>query len=279
MTWKIISDSACDLKSADVECEKVGFTTIPFVLTIGDKNYVDNEELIPSVMLDDMESTQSSSYSACPSPQAWESEFEKADNCIAITISSNLSGSYNSARVGMENTLANHPEKNIYVLDSLSTGPESAMCIFALKKWIEEGLAFDEIITKAEALLAQTHTAFALCSFDNLVKSGRMNKLVGFVAKTLGMWGVGIASDQGTISIKGKARGHAKAISIIINYMEDCNFNGGEAIVSHCYNSDIAEKLKDAILAKWPTASVTLLETRGLDSYYAERKGIIIGFR
>ena len=86
MTWRIISDSACDLKSADVECEKVGFATIPFVLTIGDKDYVDNEDLIPSVMLDDMESTQSSSYSACPSPEAWESEFEKADNCIADAI-------------------------------------------------------------------------------------------------------------------------------------------------------------------------------------------------
>lgn len=278
MTWRIISDSACDLKATDIECEKVGFTTIPFVFTIGDKEYIDSEDLIPSVMLDYMESTSASSYSACPSPEAWANEFMKADNCIAITISSNLSGCYNSARLGMESVLASHPQKNIYVLDSLSTGPECAMCIFALKKWIEDGLEFDEIINKAEALLANTHTAFALCSFDNLVKSGRMNKLVGFVAKTLGMWGVGSASDMGTIQINGKARGHSKAINIITDYMTDCKFNGGKVIISHCYNPEIALKLKNAILSKWPATSIMMLETRGLDSYYAERKGIIVGF-
>lgn len=279
MTWRIISDSACDLKIEDITCESVGFATIPFVLTIGDKDYIDNEDLVPSEMLDDMESTSSSSFSACPSPEAWETEFLKSDNSIAITISSNLSGCYNSARVARENVLAQHPDKNIYVLDSLATGPESAMCIFALKKWIEEGLEFNEVIKNAEDLLKKAHTAFALCSFDNLVKSGRMNKLVGFVAKTLGMWGVGVASDQGTIIIKGKARGHAKAIAIIIDYMVDCGFGGDEVFIHHCYNPDIAEKLKNTILAKWPDTKIQMYATRGLDSYYAERGGLIMSFR
>lgn len=278
MKWNIIADSACDLKKAYIINSDIRFDTIPFTISVGENNYTDNEDLDIQEMMSDMENSGQPSFSACPSPHCWEEEFKKADNSIAITISSNLSGSYNSAVLARTNVLEEYPNKKIHVLDSLSTGPECAMCILKIADWINDGLEFEQIVAKAEEFLANTNTAFALCSFDNLIKNGRMNKLVGFIAKTLGIWGVGIASSHGTIFIKGKARGPAKAISIITDYMHSCKFSGGSVMISHCFNSDIAEKLKSAIIEKWPTSKIAILATRGLDSYYAERGGLIVAF-
>lgn len=279
MKWSIIADSSCDLSSAYITDENIRFRTIPFIISVGENEYTDNEELDVELMMNDMENSDKPSSSACPSPHMWEEEFKKADNTIAITVSSSLSGSHNSASIAKEHVLEEYPDKNIHILDSLSTGPECAMCILQVVDWIKQGLTFDDITEKAEKFLHDTHTAFALCSFDNLIKNGRMNKIVGFIAKTIGIWGVGTASSHGTIFMKGKARGITKAISIITDYMHNCKFSGGSVMISHCFNSEIAERLKAAIIETWPTSKIAILATRGLDSYYAERGGLIVAFK
>ena len=277
MKWKIVSDSCCDLMKKEVACDEVDFTTIPFILNIGNEEYIDDENLDVVKMISAMESCATACSSACPSPATWLDEYADAENAIAITISSNLSGSHNSAVIAKE--MVTDQNKNLAILDSRSTGPELVICIEEMVKLIKSGLSFDEVVKKANEILAQTKTAFALCSFDNLVKNGRMSRLTGFVARKLGMWGIGIASDQGTIAMKGKSRGPEKAISIIIGDMIERGFTGARAIISHCKNLPFAEKLKSAILEKWQNAEISFRETKGLDSFYAERGGIIIAYK
>lgn len=278
MKFNIVADSSCDLKKKDIDCEEVGFVTVPFSLNVGNEVYVDDEDLNSADLLEAMENCEQASGSACPSPLMWAEEFKKAAHSIAITISSNLSGSFNSAMVGKEMVNSECPEKKIIVLDSKSTGPEIALCIRNIAQWIKNGEVFESINEKAQNFLKNTRTAFALCSFDNLVKNGRMSKFTGFVARKLGMWGIGIASEEGTIAMKGKSRGEGKALSLLIQDMKERGFTGGEVAISHCYNESMAEKLKNAIMECWENARVTILQTRGLDSFYAERKGLIIAF-
>ncbi len=278
MKFNIVADSSCDLKKKDVECEATGFSAVPFSINVGDEVFVDDEDLDTAALLTAMENCNEASGSACPSPLMWAEEFKKAAHSIAITISSNLSGSFNSAIAGKEMVNSECPEKKIIVLDSKSTGPEIALCIRHIVEWIKNGEVLESINEKAQKFLANTRTAFALCSFDNLVKNGRMSKFTGFVARKLGMWGIGIASDEGTIAMKGKSRGEGKALSLLIQDMKERGFSGGEVAISHCHNESMAEKLKSAITECWETARVTILQTRGLDSYYAERKGLIIAF-
>ena len=277
MKWKIISDSSCDLMKKDIACDEVDFTTIPFILNIGNEEYIDNENLDVDKMISAMESCATACSSACPSPASWLDEYDDAENAIAITISSNLSGSHNSAVVAKE--MVTDQNKKVAILDSRSTGPELVICIEELVKLIKSGLSFDEVVKKANETLAQTKTAFALCSFDNLVKNGRMSRLTGFVARKLGMWGIGIATDQCTISVTGKSRGPEKAISLIIGDMTERGFTGEKVVISHCKNQTFAEKLKSAILEKWQNAEISFRETKGLDSFYAERGGIIIAYK
>lgn len=279
MNWKIIADSSCDLRSVDLSCDEFKFTTIPFILKIGETEYIDNETLEIEKMINDMENCSSIGQSACPSPELWAKEFRENDYSIAITISSNLSGSYNSAVVAKEMVLSEFPNKKIAVLDSRSTGPESAMCILKIGKLIKEGKDFDYIIESSEKFLEKTSTVFALCSFDNLVKNGRMNRLTGFVARKLGMWGIGAASEIGTIVMRGKSRGIEKAINLIIDEMKAKKFVGGQVIISHCFNEICAEKVKTAIIKNWKSAQISILKTRGLDSFYAERGGVIVAFK
>lgn len=278
MKWNIVADSSCDLRSADIACDETGFSTVPFILNIEGKDYVDTEDMDVLEMLAAMESAKEASHSACPSPATWADEFEKSENTLAITISSNLSGSYNSALAARDLVLADHPEKNIHILDSRSTGPETALCIKKIAQLIKEGHPFDKVRADAQKFLDEMHTSFALCSFDNLVKNGRMSRFTGFVARKLGMWGIGIASEEGTIVVQGKSRGSQKALALIIDDMIERGFKGGIAAISHCQNLEMAQRLKAAITERWNSARVTILETRGLDSYYAERGGLIVAF-
>ena len=186
MKWNIVTDSSCDLFPAALQGGEVQISSVPFVISVGDRDFVDDETLNTAEMLDAMEHCRQASHTSCPSPQGWLEQFEKADFCIAITISSNLSGSMNSAVLAKEMVLERYPEKKIAVLDSRSTGPEIVICVERICDLIEAGADFEKVVSEAETLLRDTHIVFALSSFDNLVKNGRMSKMAGFLANKLG---------------------------------------------------------------------------------------------
>ena len=143
---------------------------------------------------------------------------------------------------------------------------------------IEEGMGLQDVVSRAESFLDRTRVSFALCSFENLIKNGRLGKVAGFLAKTLKMWGIGIGSEEGEIEVVGKVRGQRKARERLIADMRDRGFRGGRAAISHCLNPAFAMELKKRIVEMWPESDVEVLSTRGLCGYYAERGGVIVGF-
>lgn len=278
MKWNIIADSSCDLLDFESQNGDIRFASIPFVISIGTKDYVDNEELDVPEMVAAMEKSESASHTSCPPPYAWYEQFEKPGYAIAITISGKLSGSYNSAHTARDMILEHDPEKRIALIDSRSAGAEIVLIIKRLYELIEAGNDFDAVVRKTEEFIRHTHVIFALSSFDNLVKNGRMNKIVGFIAGKLGLWGIGIGSEEGTIKVKQKARGNGKALEAIIEDMKERRVEQGTVIISHCQNAELAERLKAAIRNLWPDVKVGILPARGLCSYYANRGGLIIGY-
>ena len=166
--------------------------------------------------------------------------------------------------------LEEQPDKKIAVIDSRSAGSELVLLVKKICELIESGADFETVVEKAELYSRHTHVVFALSSFNNLVKNGRMSKIVGFVANKLGFWGIGIGSEQGTIEIKQKIRGSKKALDAIIEDMKERGYN--------CRNAEFAESVKSAIQSVWDKAEVKIVHARGLCSYYAEKGGLIIGF-
>ena len=277
MKWNIVADSSCDLKQFAPEDERVAFSSVPFVIRAEDREFIDDEQLNTAEMVSALSSIREAGRTSCPSPETWLKKFAQAGNTVAVTISSNLSGSFNSACLARDMILEKDPTRKIAVIDSKSAGPELAMIIKRLHALIDEKLSFEEIAEKLNQFAEKTETIFALTSFDNLVKNGRVSKIAGFVAGKLGMCGVGVAND-GRIDVKSKVRGTQKALKVIIDSMKEHAFMGGEVLISHCLNEELALKLKTLIQETWSNAKVDIMPTRGLCSFYAEKGGLIIAY-
>ena len=95
--WNIVSDSSCDLRAEDFSSEHVRFESVPLKIRVGEQDFIDNDSLRTVELVHAMREGKGSSSSACPSPAAYARAFEKAEYTVCFTISSALSGSYNSA--------------------------------------------------------------------------------------------------------------------------------------------------------------------------------------
>lgn len=278
MSWMIVSDSSCELRSLPDAASGVGFATVPLKIRVGDREFVDNAMLdIPS-MMEEMRNYNGASTTACPSPEEWAEKFLLGDNVIAIAISSSLSGSYNSAMIAKEMVLENHPYKKIHIIDSLSTGGEMALAILKANELIAQGLDFDTVVKELEVYYAPRQVLFALSCFDNLVKNGRLNRVVGFVAGKMGMRLVGRGSEDGKLEMLHKTRGETRTLAFILEEMDRRGYNGTPVVISHCFNPVAAGLLKNGIENKWHGAQVHILPCSGLTSFYAQEGGIIVGY-
>lgn len=282
MIWNIVSDSSCDLQMSQFSSESVRFETVPLRIQVGEREFVDNDDLDVPAMLAAMAEEKSASSTACPSPAAFARVFEKGDKIICFTISANLSGTYNAAVMGREMLLEEHPEKEVCIIDSKATAGAMVLLIRKAQELMEqdpEGTQFDEICAQLRLYQAALRTCFTLENFDNLIKNGRMRPLVGTLLHSLGIHVLAVATPQGTIQVSGKARGETKTykgLADIMRESKDCS--GVEVVISHCENMTGALKLKERILAELPVKSVEILSCRGLTSFYAMEKGLIIGY-
>lgn len=255
------------------------FETVPLRLQVGEREFIDNDALEVPQLLGAMAQEKSAASTACPSPAAFAKAFEAADRAVCFTISANLSGTYNAAVLGRDMVLEEHPEKELCVIDSKATAGAMILLIRRAKQLLEAGGDFEEICAQLRLYQAALRTCFTLENFDNLIKNGRMRPLVGTLLHSLGIHVIADATPQGTIHVAGKARGEARtyqAITALMKDSKDCT--GAEVIVCHCENLPGAMKLREQILKDLPVKSVELVPCRGLTSFYAMEKGLIVGY-
>lgn len=274
----IVSDSSCNIHTLTNTAEDSAFACVPLKIRIGEKEFTDNESLNTSEMLQEMYAYKGKSSSSCPSPEEWAEQFRRADEVFALTITSSLSGSYNSAMTARTMVLEEQPDKKICIIDTLSTGPEMLLLIEKLNEYFKEGFDFDTICDKIRIYQQHTHLLFHLESLDNLVKNGRTSKLIAKMADVLNIHIVGCASREGTLEVLHKCRGANRSYSSMLKEMIQNGYSNGKVIISHCENEAGAKLLKSQIEAVYETPDIRILPTGGLCSFYAERKGILLGY-
>lgn len=278
MTWKIVADSGCDLLALNNNNNQITFERVPLTIRIGQEVFLDDANLDVDELMTKMYTTSEAATSSCPSPDAFMQAFKGADNVIAITITGTLSGSNNSARLGKEMLLEENPNLNIHVIDSLSAGGEMDLIVLELERLISQGLSFEEVVEKITAYQKNTGLVFALAKVDNLVKNGRVNKLLGKVIGLMNIRMVGCASDEGKLELLQKGRGQKKAVLSIVDEMEKAGYNGGKTFICHRNNEKICQQILENLKAKYPTATMEVAATSGLCSFYAEEEGILLGY-
>lgn len=274
MKIRIVADSSADLKTT----EDKSIVSVPLKITTDHKEYIDDETLDTRAMTEELAEYRGRSGSACPGVGDWMEAFGDAEWVFGITITSNLSGCYNSAMVAKETYESEHPDRRVYIIDSLSTGPEMKIIVEKLQELISEGKEFDEICEAIEAYRKRTFLLFCLKSLTNLANNGRVSPAVAKIAGILGIHVVGRASEQGTLEQKDKVRGEKKAIFALVKNMKELGYRGGKVIIDHCFNENAALQLKELIKKEYASAEIRIGTTGGLCSFYAERGGLLVGF-
>ena len=274
MTYKIVADSSSDVLTLD----SVPFASVPLTIRAGDMVFVDDENCDAAAMTQYMLTYKGKSSTACPSTQDWTEAFGDAEQIFCVTLTSGLSGSYNSARVAAEEYMDAHPERRVHVVDTLSAGPELRLVVEKLQELILAGLSFEEIVERIEAYHKRSFLVFSLQSLHNFAANGRVSKLVAAAVGTLGIRVVGKASDVGTLEPISKVRGDRKALQELVRIMKELGWNGGRVRIAHNENPVMADAMRDALRAIYDKLDVTIERCRGLCSYYAERGGLLVGF-
>ena len=278
MTWKIVADSGCDYREITDLADQTKFESVPLTIQIDHEIFVDNAYLDIDGMMEKMYATSSASKSACPSPDDYLRSFEGAENIFVVTITGSLSGSYNSAQLAKKLFLEENPTANIHVIDSLSAGGEVDLIVKKLNDLIKEGLSFEQVVEAITHYQANTKLLFVLAKVDNLVKNGRLSKLIGAVVGLLNIRMVGEASDTGTLELLQKARGAKKALTAAVDEVLKAGYKGGRIIIAHRNNEKFCQQFSEVIKEKFPAADISFLPTSGLCSFYAEEGGLLMGY-
>lgn len=274
MKFKIVADSSSNIYSLP----DVAYASVPLKILSSDKEYVDDAHLNVSDMVAHLKAEKAAASTSCPNMAEWEDAFTDAENVFALTLTSQLSGSYNAALQAAGEFKREDPNRRIYVLDTLSTGPEMQLLIEKLQERIVAGGTFEEIRTALREYKKHTHLLFNLQSLDNLAKNGRCSMALAKVAGVLGIRVVGKASDQGTLEPLSKPRGEQKSLEAILNELAKGGFRGGKVRIAHCFNIKAAEALRKMILDCFPDSDIQIISCGGLCSYYADLGGLLVGY-
>lgn len=270
---KIVSDSSSDI----LEIPGIDFACASLKILTAEKEFTDNSDLDTTEMVSYMEQYKGRSQTSCPSTGDWLTAFGDADDIICITITSGLSGSYNSA-CAAKMICEENEGKRVFVLDSLSTGPEMALIIEKMKEYILKGVDYEEICEKIQAYTKQTGLLFMLKSLKNLANNGRVSPALARILEMLGICIVGKASDEGKLDTTHKCRGENRALETLINDLKNYGLSSGKVSIAHCENEAGALRLQAMIQKEFPNATSEIHRLRGLCSFYAEKGGILVGF-
>ena len=267
MRYQIVSDSSSNV----FRMEGVSYTTVPMKIIAGEKEYVDTESLDVRGMVDDLKAYKGKSGSSCANAQEWLEAFGDADMVFGITISRNLSGSFNAAQQAAQDFAEEHPESKIHIFDTLSAGPEMAMVAEKIVELVNKGLAFEEIEYQNHC-----HILFCLESMNNLARNGRVNPAVAKLASVLGIRACGDAQN-GQIVPTQKPRGQKKATETLAAMIRERGFRDDSWLrIAHCFGENQARLLIDALKKDFPNARYTVEPTGALCSFYAEEGGLMI---
>ncbi|WP_459129047.1 DegV family protein [Guggenheimella bovis] len=275
--YTIIGDTSLD---TTLEMHKrCDIRKVPFSIRFDHTTYVDRPDVSMDDFLTDMKNSKTF-QSACPSPQDYITEFETAsDEVYVITISSHLSGSYNSAVLAKNLFESEGTDKKIHIIDSKSAASGLTLLALMIMDLKDQGKSFKEIIEEVEAYTDQIGTLFVLKSLNNLRKAGRLSNLKAFLATTLNIVPV-MCGNDGVIEVAAKVRGSKKAYQTMLDLMEEKagNLVNRMVTLNHMNYLEKALELKASIEARFPVREVVILEAGLLNTLYEDEQGIIIAF-
>lgn len=277
MSYRVVIDSCGELTE---EMKRSGnFVTASLSLLVDEYTIVDDETFDQADFLAKVAASPNSPKSSCPSPEAYREAYDcGADHVYAVTLSAELSGSYNSAMLGRNLYLEEHPDAEVYVFNSRSASIGETLIGLKIRECEEAGMSFKEVVETVEDYIAGQDTWFVLENLETLRKNGRLSTVKALVASALKIRPVMGSTDEGTIVQLDQARGTNRALVKMVDAIVEKVENPEEKIlaISHCNCYDRAVMVKDALQKKRKFKDVIILDTAGVSSMYANDGGVIV---
>ncbi|ABX43697.1 DegV family protein [Lachnoclostridium phytofermentans] len=275
MSYKILCDSCTDLPMELQQDEHI--VKVALSIQIEEENIIDDETFNQIDFLRKMNDSKNCPKSSCPSPDSYMSHFDEAEDIYVVTLSSRLSGSYNSAELAKKLYLEDHPNKNIEVVDSKSASVGQTLIAMKIQELIEKGFSFSEVVSKVNEFRDGLKTKFVLETLDTLRKNGRLSNLTAVICSALNIKPI-MGADDGNIVKIDQARGIEKALLKMVKYMEEDVIDAKNRVlgISHCNNFERAIFVKEEIMKCIPFAKCFIANTGGISSLYANEGGIIV---
>lgn len=277
MERTIIADSCCDMTPQ--LRERLNVVSVPLTLRLGQKEYLDDENLDLKAFMVEMKACTEPVGSAAPSSGLYQKAMLEAESSFVVTLSSQLSGSYESAVIG-ESLARQEKDIDTHIFDSKSATAAEILIAVKLRELIESGLDKEKIIQTANDFISNMKTYFVLDRYDNLLKNGRLPKIQGMLISVLNIKLVMGADEKGTIALFDKVRGAKQIIKTMVSYIEKSgkSTENENLVITHCFNPELAQQLVDAIKEKHTFKEILVVPTRGLSSLYTDDKGIVMAF-
>ncbi len=282
MDYKIIVDSCGELTQ---EMKDSGyFESIPLSIMIENCHIMDDGTFDQAAFLKLVAESPECPKSSCPSPETYMEAYHcDARRIYVVTLSAELSGSFNSACLGQalyEEEYGDEEEnaKEIHVFNSRSASVGETLIALKIRSCEEEGLPFAEVVRTVDAYIKEENTYFVLETLETLRKNGRLTGVKAVLASALNIKPVMGATAEGNICQKSQGRGMQKALAKMVDEVMSDLKNTGEKIlgISHCNCRKRAEHLKEMLLARADFKDVILLDTGGISSLYAADGGVIV---
>jgi len=277
MSYKVIVDSCGELTE---EMKASGnFETASLEIDVGGHHIIDDDTFDQAQFLKYVRESPEGPKSSCPSPERYMEGYHcDADRVYAVTLSAELSGSYNSAVLGKKLYVEEYGEKDIYVFNSRSASIGETLIALKIRECEEKGMSFQELVRHVEDYIEEQHTYFVLETLETLRKNGRLTGIKAIVATALNIKPVMGSTPQGTICQLGQARGMKKALVKMTELIYSQMINAEEKVlaISHCNCRERAEAVKAELLKKAQFKDVIVLDTAGISSMYASDGGIIV---
>ena len=278
MSFHIVCDSCTDLTEEDLK--KGCYTLVPLTLLVDGEEIIDDETFDQADFLAKVAASKESVKSACPAPESYMEAYSKADDIYVVTLSAELSGSYNSAVLGKNLYEEENGTKNIHVVNSRGAATTQVLIARKLNEYASQGMPFEEVLDKIEEYTTSLRTYFVLETLEVLRKNGRLSRLSATIAGALNIKPVMIGTRDGVIQKAAQARGMKKALAKMVEHMgsEGRDLTRRQFVISHCNCYERAVYVKELIKKHLHAEDVDIVDTKGVSSLYACDGGIIVSY-
>ncbi|WP_409227840.1 DegV family protein [Gudongella sp. SC589] len=277
MEYKIVADSSCDTNE---QLDKyMEIHKVPFKIDIDKRSFIDNDELDLEDMVKTMKGSPNPIKSSCPSPGDFKEAYGDVENVFVVTISKELSGTYNSATLARDMSMEEHEGQFVHVFNSKSASIGETIAAMKIQECVNRGMKREEIVETVENFIKDSKTFFISQDLGNLIKNGRISKTQGLIANVLNIKPIMKRDEDGNIVAVEKIRGSKKAFKRLAEIIGENGSDFEERIIaiSHANALDKALELKKDI-EKLNFKEVIIVETKGLSTAYVNDGGIIVSF-